>query len=205
MKPSWLIVILCGLALAAFIADRRKKLPKPVFMFFAVAIVVSVCWYSFDVGENSETTAIRREKGGAKEKVSVVYVEAAHDVLVAPGENRFALPIFTDGEKEYACLRFHFDANEADITEQSFIDSVRFFLIYPDGTLKPANGISFNNHGNGNFPQNFGLDVIFALPEKALFRDVRCIVENKSGFPFKVSGIFVGTYSLSESGKEGNK
>lgn len=194
MNSSWLVLILCALALLAFFVNKRKKLPKPVFLFFAVAIIVSICWYSFDLSENAGTEKVSVQNS-SNEKFSVIFVEAAHDVSIASGENRFALPIFADGKKEYLCLRFVFDANDINLTEQSFLDAVQFSLIYPDGTLNSAAMISFMNSENANFPKSFGLDVLFVLPKHSVFRDVRCIVENKTEFSFKVSNIFVGTCS----------
>ena len=199
MTPESLILILCLTALAAFIIDRFKKLPKSVFVFFAVAVVSAVCWSILN-SDRGETPARDFEETSSSQ-APLVFTEAVKDIVFAPGETRVALPLLVSGKREFDCVRFVFTEVDSNVSEQGFLEKVRFSLLFPDGTLVPASSFIFDDGEASAFPSNFGLKAFFRGSDSAS-GSVRCIVENGFPVPLKVSEIFVASRALSAGGND---
>lgn len=202
MSPSEIILILCAAAFAAWIVNHWVKLPKYVFMFFVVAIVVSLCWFALggngggaaQPAETPQKSATQRDADAQiARRVPAVFIEAARDVAIPPGETRFKLPIFISGKRRYDCVRFVLGTDAAALTEQALVSKMRFTLVFADGSRVPEKGIAFETCDGGAFPQKFVLKVFFAPPEEVAsgVSDVLCVVENDTGTLFRVAEISV--------------
>ena len=189
MTSENIILVLCLGALAAFVFDRFRKLPKSVFVFFAVAIVSSVCWNILDSGSEKSS---RVSFSAPSETLPVVFSSAAKDVLLPPGETRIALPVLVSGKREYDCVRFVFELPDSDVSEQRFIENVGFSLLFPDGTLVPASALSIGRGEDSSFPSRFVLKAFFPTASSSS-GSVRCIVENGLSRPLFASDISVGS------------
>lgn len=188
------ILILCGIALIAFFVNLRKKLPKSVFVFLVVGIVTCLCWHAMESGQSA---APRKEE---RTEIPVVFTEAAQDVVISPGETRIALSVLVSGKRSYDCVRFVMEAGTAAPTEQAFVDKVKFSLLFADGTLVPADGISIEKDGEFSFPRRFVLKVFFRASESPS-KEMRCVIENGLGFSFNALEVSVGARPFSsESG-----
>lgn len=203
--PTRALVAVCVIAAIAWLINRWKKLPRAVFIFLVVTIVCAVCWYAFrrevvignvDSVEKSVTQKTAEKKAAAH--VPEVFIEAVRDVALPPGETRFSLPVFVAGKRKHDCVRFVLGTDDASLTEQAFVDKVHFSLLFGDGTLVPASGISFGASDGAAFPQKFILKVFFVPPESAeTLADadaaaVRCVAENGTNSVFKIAEISVG-------------
>lgn len=200
MTPESLILILCLAALVAFIIDRFKKLPKSVFVFFAVAVVSAVCWSILN-SERGGRSQTRDFDETSSAQAPLVFTEAVRDIVFVPGETRIALPFLVSGAREFDCVRFVFNGVDPNISEQGFLEKVRFSLLFPDGTLVPACSFFFDGGEASAFPSKFVLKVFFRSSEPAS-GNVRCIVENGFSAPLNVSEIFVASRALSAGGND---
>ena len=188
------ILILCGIALIAFFVNLRKKLPKSVFVFLVVGIVTCLCWHAM---ESRQGAAPPKEE---KTEIPVVFTEAAQNVVITPGETRIALPVLVSGKRSYDCVRFVVETGTAATTEQAFVDKVKFSLLFADGTLVPAAGISIEKDGEFSFPRRFVLKVFFRASDSSS-KEMRCVIENGLGFSFNAPEVSVGARPFSsESG-----
>lgn len=194
MSPEKIILVLCLGALTAFVVDRFRKLPKSVFVFFAVAIVSSVCWSILESGSGKDVAV---EKGVSSE-VPLVFVGTTTDVPVVPGETRVSLPVLISGKRKFDCVRFVFKAENLSVSEQGFIDKVKFSLLYPDGTLSAASGLVMERSEDFSFPSRFVIKVFFPASENPS-DNVRCIIENGFSESFMASEISVAARPASIS------
>lgn len=195
MNIQAVILLLCACALAAFLINRKKKLPKAVFLFFSVAIIVSVFFYALGLGGGDEV-----DVGKADVPVKpVIFFPAAADISVSPGETRFALPVAVSGERVYDCIRFVLESEDASVTEQSFLDKVRFSLLFSDGSLIPASSIIFSGEEDTAFPKHFVLKVFFVYPASVSGTEIRCVVENGLNAGLRAAEISVGSLPASRS------
>ena len=194
MSPEKIILVLCLGALTAFVVDRFRKLPKSVFVFFAVAIVSSVCWSILESGSGKDVAV---EKGASSE-VPLVFVGTTTDVPVVPGETRVSLPVLISGKRKFDCVRFVFRAENLSVSEQGFIDKVKFSLLYPDGTLSAASGLVMERSEDFSFPSRFVIKVFFPSSENPS-GNVRCIIENGFSESFMASEISVAARPASIS------
>lgn len=212
MSPAEIILVLCAAAFVAWLINLHVKLPKYVFAFFVVAIVVSLCWFA--LGGNGDGNAATEEKSAtqrdvearAARHVPAVFIEAARDVTIPLGETRFKLPIFVSGKRRYDCVRFVIGAaDDASLTEQALVSKMRFTLVFADGTRVPEKGISFDSCADGAFPKKFVLKIYFAPPEQVASNvsDVLCVVENDTGTIFRVDEISVAARPEETAGNAG--
>lgn len=197
MNLEWIVIGFCLCAVVALLLNLKKKLPKAVFMFLAVALVVSVSWYSFEKGTKSES--VPSEPEAPEERAKLVYFEAAKEVLFSSGkETRIALPIAVSGKRELDSVRFLFEVSGGAFTEQSFLEKVKFSLLFSGGTTIPASGIVFSKEENSLFPDKFVLKVFFRTPEDIYSKDVCCLIENNLECPLVAKEISVGSIPLDE-------
>lgn len=196
MTPESFVLVLCLLALAAFVIDRFKKLPKSVFVFFAVAVVSAVCWSILDSG-NGE--APKRDPEETPTQSPIIFTEAVRNIVFMPGETRIALPLLVSGKREFDCVRFVFEGVASNVSEQGFLEKVRFSLLLPDGALVPASSFFFEAGEDASFPSVFVLKAFFRSRDSSS-ENVRCIVENGFSDPLKVREVFIGSRSLSDGG-----
>lgn len=197
MSIQAVILLLCVCALVAFFINRKKKLPKSVFLFFSVAIIVSVSFYALDIGGDDDETV---DGNGVVPGKTVIFFPAASDISVPPGETRFALPVAVSGERIYDCIRFVLKSEDALITEQSFLDKVRFSLLFSDGSLIPASSIVFSRENDEMaFPKLFVLKVFFVYPASVDGTEIRCVVENGLNSGLRAAEISVGSLPASHS------
>lgn len=187
MIPSLLIIFLCVGAFIALVVDKFKRLPKKVFVFFVVSIVVSVCWLAFE--RNTEN---KNEPKKEESVDPVVYVKAAHDVIFNPGETRISLSVLVDGKRRYDCVRFVMNGKKTKATEQLFLEKVKFSLKTKDGTFISPSGILFVR-GKSKFPDDFILKVFFLPKGDQDAKDIICIVENGFSEAFSASEISFGS------------
>ncbi len=200
MEPFTVVIILCGVALLAILLNFFKKLPKFVFVFFAVSIVVSVSWYAMGSGEKKHTNSFLKSKTSITD--SLVFMEVAQNLVISSGETRFSVPVFLTGKRKSDCVRMVLESDNDSLTEQSFIKNARFLLLSEDGTRVPATWIQISKNGQRSFPKSFILKIFFDLPETLNTSDFRCIVENNSEITFRVPEISVGAIPFSETNKE---
>lgn len=187
MIPSLLIILFSVAASIALIVDKFKKLPKKIFLFLAVSIVVSVCWLAFERNSGN--------KNDPKEEESVdpvIYVKAAHDVIFNPGETRISLSVLVEGKRKYDCVRFVMNGKNTKATEQLFLEKVKFSLRTKDGTFISPTGILFLK-GKSEFPDDFILKVFFLPKGEQDSKDLICIVENGFSEAFNASEISFGS------------
>lgn len=180
MDPTWVVWGLCIAAVLALLLNLKKKLPKFVFIFFAVAIVVGVSWVA--LGVKNPGLSSNFSNNASSEKPPLVYFGIANNVAVpAGGETRVALPVLVSGARKFDSVRFLFKAKDADFTEQAFMEKVDFSLLFADGTLIPASGIVFSESEKSEtaaFPEEFVLKVFFKTPKDAVPGDIRCLIKN---------------------------
>lgn len=178
MDPFLVVLGLCIAALLALLLNLKKKLPKYVFVFFAVAIIVGVSWFALGINPKS----VNPKKNNVQARTPLVYMEVTKDVRIpANQEIRISLPVVVSGARRYDGVRFLFKAKDASFTEQAFTEKVRFSLLFSDGTLIPASGIIFSKEGALSFPDEFVLKVFFDTPKDMSSDDIRCIIENGLG------------------------
>lgn len=195
MGPEWIVIGFCLCAIVALLLNLKKKLPKAVFMFLAVALVVSVTWYSFE--KDAKPAPSSSSQKSEDKKVKLVYFEAAKGVLLSSGkETRIALPIAVSGKRELDSVRFLFEVKDGTFTEQSFLEKVNFSLLFSGESIVPASGIVFAKEEDSIFPNKFVLKVFFRTPENIYSKDIRCIVENNLGQPLIAKEISVGSVPL---------
>ncbi len=193
------VIILCCIALLAILLNLFKTLPKFIFVFFTVSIVVAVSWYAMGV-DVIRDSKIRKEDVEAK---SPVFMEFVRNIVISPGETRFSVPVFLSGKRRFDCLRMVFESDDASFTEQVFLENVQFFLLAPDGSLTPESLIQISKDEVNDFPRNFVLKVFFSLSEMLSTSDFRCVVQNGLNTTFRVSDVSVGSHPFSET-KEWN-
>lgn len=189
------VIILCCIALLAILLNLFKTLPKFIFVFFTVSIVVAVSWYAMGV-DVIRDSKIRKEDVEAK---SPVFMEFVRNIVISPGETRFSVPVFLSGKRRFDCLRMVFESDHASFTEQVFLENVQFFLLAPDGSLTPESLIQISKDEVNDFPRNFVLKVFFSLPEMLSTSDFCCVVQNGLNTTFRVSDVSVGSYPFSET------
>lgn len=189
------VIILCCIALLAILLNLFKTLPKFIFVFFTVSIVVAVSWYAMGV-DVIRDSKIRKEDVEAK---SPVFMEFVRNIVISPGETRFSVPVFLSGKRSFDCLRMVFESDDASFTEQVFLENVQFFLLAPDGSLTPESLIQISKDEVNDFPRNFVLKVFFSLPEMLSTSDFCCVVQNGLNTTFRVSDVSVGSYPFSET------
>jgi len=194
--PSQIIIFLCIVAIIALVVNKWKKLPKFIFLFFAVAIVVSVCWFTFEKkGHLQEET-----KKNEETKKQVIFVESAKDVLFSQGKTKINLHLVVSGKRKFDCVRFILNAKDLNTTEQGFVDKVKFSLILNDGTSISASGIFFEQYDeNSSFPEKFILKIFFLPKNDINYDEVCCVVENNFTQTFSASEISFG--SLPDTGE----
>jgi len=188
--PSQIIIFLCIAAIIALIVNKWRKLPKFIFLFFAIAIVVSVCWLTFE----KEGLPQEKTKEVEEAKAQVIFVESAKSVLFTEGKTKINLHLVVSGKRKFDCVRFILNAKDLNTTEQGFVDKVKFSLILNDGTSIPASGIFFEQYDeNSSFPEKFILKIFF-LPKSGInYDEVRCVVENNFTQTFSASEISFGS------------
>lgn len=194
MNSFYTILILCGIALFFLLLNIWKKLPKYVFLFLSVLIIVAVSWYSMD--RNQESLSVSDAKN--KPSKLLVFVNSLRDVVAPPGETRFSLPVYVSGKRDLDCMRMVIESDESAMTEQSFAEKVSFSLLSSDGTLLPATGIKFLKEENYDFPNHFVLKVFFVLPSELSDSEFRCVVENNLKSTFRISELSVGSVPSSD-------
>ena len=200
MDSFTVVIILCGVALLAILLNFFKKLPKFVFVFFAVSIVFSVSWYAMGSGEKKHTDSFLKSKAPITD--SLVFMEVAQNLAISSGETRFSVPVFLTGKRRSDCVRMVIESDNDSLTEQSFIKNVHFSLLSADGTGIPATWIQISKNEQRSFPKSFVLKIFFDLPETLNTSDFRCVVENNSETAFRVPEISVGAIPFSEANKE---
>lgn len=194
------VIILCGIALLAILLNLFKKLPKFVFVFFAVSIVVAVSWYEMDSEGKKHANSFFRSNTSVAD--SLVFMEVAQNLVISAGETRFSLPVFLKGKRSSDCVRMVLESDNDSLTAQSFIKNVHFSLLSADGTRVPATWIQLSKNEQSSFPKSFVLKIFFDLPETLNTSDFRCVVENNSETTFRVPEISVGAIPFSETNKE---
>lgn len=184
------ILSLCACAVVALIINRYRKLPKSVFAFFAVAIIVSLCWLTFELRNHNARTETFAD---VPEDSPDVFIEAAKDINVPAGETRIALPEIGFDTHFGNFLRLCFEGN-SPVTEQAFLDKVKFYLLLSDGEIVSTTGIFFERDEEKSFPERFILKILFLSSDKFVPAKARClIIDNGFDFAFAVPEISVGT------------
>lgn len=193
MNSFFVVVLFCSLAVLCLLINIWKKLPKSIFAFLSVIIVVSVSWYTMDSGIHQEVVDRRSRLGGENS----IFLEALRDVALPHGETRFSLPVFISGKRKGDCLRISFESENELITEQVFIQNVCFSLLAEDGTSIPAEWVQFTKEDLHKFPKSFVIKVYFVLPEHLSESEFRCSITNGLKDTFRISEISVASFPLS--------
>lgn len=190
MNLPIVFLLLCLCALIAFFINRYKRLPKFVFLFFSVTIIVFTCFYALNRESADDTVATGSGESGYP---VVIFSQVASDIYLSDGETRIALPVSVSGKRKYDCIRFVFNSDDSSITEQGFLDKVHFSLLSSDGTLLPASYLVFSKEDDVDFPKNFILKVFFIYPTFSEDAKIRCIVENFLDSKLKVAEVSIGS------------
>lgn len=187
MDSFYLVLVLCSVAVAALLLNIRKKLPKYVFVFLAVSIIVSVSWYTMDSDRGLENDSENPEKE------LFVFAEVSKNIAANPGKTKISIPTIVSGKRNLDCVRMVFSLNDKSLTEQTFIEKTDFLLLSSDGTLLPASGIQFVKEETTKFPENFILKAFFVLPENLKSSEFQLVVENKFSESLFISEVSVAS------------
>ncbi|MBR6797584.1 MAG: hypothetical protein IKM45_02700 [Opitutales bacterium] len=187
MDSFYLVLVLCGVAVMALLLNIRKKLPKYIFVFLSVSIIVSVSWYTMDSGEGMKNDSVDTEKE------LFVFAEVSKNISADPGKTKISIPAVVSGKRNLDCIRMAFSLDSKNLTEQTFIEKTDFLLLSSDGTLLPASSIQFVKEESTRFPENFILKAFFVLPENLKSAEFQLVVENKFSESLFISEVAVAS------------
>ncbi len=153
-NPVYFLYGILALAVLALIVNIRFKLPKKLFLGFAVTILVFVCWFAMESPKASSVLP-KMSQG------PVVSLVCGRTIL-NPGENRF--PLSFAGPCKGVRYLLDFSAGKGDVSEEDLPSAFSFVLCSEESDLLKCSATYFSGKS---------LKAIFVFPEGFDFRAIR--------------------------------
>lgn len=174
IEPIYFLYGSMGFAVVALLLNIRFKLPKRIFLFLAVLIVVLSCWVAMDKPKASRDFFKNARVTPVKDFL------VAEDVSLKPGVNDF--PVSFEGSWNEFCGVAYFLNSKEPIEENRYSNCI-ITLRRPDESFLSWSGTYFSRERSG---------FIFIFPEKIDPKSIsvlRIFLKGDSPLPLKsISG-----------------